>query len=706
MSHGRTERHFELLLLELRKGNVTQIFWPPSLTVSSKRKGVGLSPHFDTLFILNFPAGPKAILISHFKFKARCSCFTCCIMSIRSQSPLHSDHDEESTQIDASDNSASQLLERAVGQEPASASLSASASTRTVATDNTKVEPPSHHTFTQSLDSERISDFKNANGKSKQINTNIDSNQGCSPSLLELVVQRPTPGVSARSVSPDKNKLDPPSYKQVIGSERVSNFKQALETDRICKNRLQRALSDAGQQSQGIAAVEAWVLNSKHTHLVKPEGAWWRDPKYTPPFDLNAFSAMRELARLEDQSLDNYHDTKPMQPGHGLVGKLWSDGHDPSTNGISEFGSYHGRGSIRGSLGKSASRSFRKMMGSNISHRFLGGADADGGIMMYWADIDFISNDEEHIPDDRDKSFIHAGIGQASGVVFNIRGYQGIVIYFARSDTPLDILRMESNAAFLIGAADCIGATLATDESRRSALHEKNTLDCFVGRSLEDISGASSIRSPRYYSVVGESNAKDTASHRKTISQELRIFTKFKLSMLYDKAFGEKKAKPPPAMPYSDCMWIFFGSSITLSLVLYLSQGILFWNEPDSYAFPVGPFGALVTLLFALSSAPVSQPRNIFYGTIIAGVTGLCFSYIKAIPHWLRLTLGTSTALTIMSKLGVTHPPAGALATIYSSGNYHWGHLALSLLANFIAVFMAILVNNLNKKRQYPQYWK
>ena len=53
MSHGRTERHFELLLLELRKGNVTQIFWPPSLTVSSKRKGVGLSPHFDTLFILN-----------------------------------------------------------------------------------------------------------------------------------------------------------------------------------------------------------------------------------------------------------------------------------------------------------------------------------------------------------------------------------------------------------------------------------------------------------------------------------------------------------------------------------------------------------------------------------------------------------------------------------------------------------------------------
>ncbi len=443
------------------------------------------------------------------------------------------------------------------------------------------------------------------------------------------------------------------------------------------------------------------VLNSKNTHLVRPQGAWWRDPEYKPPSYLNSFNAMRELARLEDQSLDNYHETNAMQPGHGLVGKLWSDGRDPTISGVSEFGSFHGQGS-RGSFQRSASRSFRKMMAST---RFLSGDDADKAI-MHWFDIDFIANDEEHIPDERYKSFIHAGIGQASGVIFNVRGYEGIVIYFAKSDTPQDVLQIKSNTDFLVGAADCIGATLAVDESRRASLHEKSTFENFAVLSQEDLSGASSIRSRRYSNLTTE--GQDISSHRKSLAQEIHKKLCFKMQMLLDKAFGEKKAKPPPAMAYSDSVWVFVGSFVTLSLVTFLSQGILFWkDDPDLYAFPVGPFGALATLLFALTNAPVAQPRNIVFGTIIAGVTGLSSSYFDtAIPHWLRLTLGTSAALTIMAKLGVTHPPAGALATIFSSGKYHWGHLLLTLLANTIAIFMAIVINNFSKKKQYPQYWK
>jgi hypothetical protein len=537
------------------------------------------------------------------------------------------------------------------------------------------------------------------------INMDVDTaSQGCSTSLLELVEQQPTETPSPQQqtglpISPS------PSYKDVISSERLNTYEHVLETERICNDRLQRALSDAGEQSQGIAVIEAWVLNNKHTHLVRPEGAWWRDPKYTPPPYHNPFNSMKELARLEDQTLDNYHETKAMQPGQGLVGKLWTEGHDPTSNGISEFGSYHGQGRV-GSF-RSASRSFRQIISRNISQRFLGGTDSDGEDMMYWADIDFIANDEEHIPEERYKSFLHAGISQVSGVIFDIRGYQGIVIYFAKSDTPLDILRMKHNTSFLISAADCIGATIAAGESRRMSLHQKNTLDNFLGYS-EDISGSSSIftKSPKFYNHIKENQMQDAASHRKTLFQEIRLFIKFKLIMLYDKAFGEMKAKPPPSMPFSESLWVFFGAIITLSLVLYMSHVVIFWNTSNSYTFPVGPFGALANLLFALPSAPVSQPRNVIGGTLFATIIGLSFSYFKALPIWFRQALGTSTTLAILAKLGLTHPPAGALALICSSGTYHWGHMLFSVIGNFIALLMAILVNNLNKKRQYPQYWK
>ena len=553
--------------------------------------------------------------------------------------------------------------------------------------------------------------------------THIDSTvfgeadeQGCSTSLLELVDQSPKQSSQKLAIDPafiraePRRKLKEEKKIELSIPEKLdftpSTYTQALKTDRICKNRLQRVLADAVQQSNGIVAVEAWTLNSQNTHLVRPEGAWWRDPNYSPPPDLNAFNAMKELAKLEDESLDDHHDIRPVQPGQGLVGKLWADAYFPKSRSknISEFGSYHGGMSPLGSASRSfrrASRSFRKVRQLLWVAQRHDNEESHGYNDMYWVDVSFIANDEEHIPDDREQSFIYAGMNHASGVVFDIRGYQGIVIFFARSDVDIEVLSMESNKAFLVGVADTIGATLALDEPRRCVLVEKGAFGGF-----EDISGTSSIRSPNHYSKIDETRMSKSSSHRKSMLQSVQMIMKFKMSMLYEKAFGEKKAHPPPSMSYSECVWLFLGSLFTLVFVLFLSQGILFWNEPDSYAFPVGPFGALSTLLFGLTSAPVSQPKNVFGGTIVAGVIGLSFLYVDFCPHWFRLAIGTSTALAVMAKLGVTHPPAGALAIIYASGKYHWGHLALSLLANLIAVGVAVVVNNLNKKRQYPQYWK
>ena len=485
----------------------------------------------------------------------------------------------------------------------------------------------------------------------------------------------------------------------------IASMRRSMEIDRIHKERLSRALSDAGRQSTGIVAVEAWVVNSKGTHLVRPEEAFWRDQHYVPPSGLNARSVMRELARLEDPKREDYIDVTPVQPGQGFVGHLWSMSHDHAYNstGISAFGSYHGNtpsgGPRRGSFG-SASRSFRmKFFGQKARDHETPCHQDD----MTWLDLDYLAIDPDHIPSRRVHSLLVAGIGKVSGVTFNIRGYKGMVIYFAKSDCPLDDLLVGVNQTFLTGAADCIGSILAMSEPRRTALICKMQMNDMNGglHPLDEESqptGTNPQLPPLHPEMV-------KPSHGEICLQRISRIIKFKAGMVYEKTVGEKRAHPPPSMSYSESLWVVLGSSVSLLLTLYLSQGILFWNKPNSYAFPVGPMGALATLQFGLTAAPASQPRNIMYGTLIAGAIGLGFKEISVLPHWVRISFGGSVAVTAMAKLGVIHPPAGAIAVIYASGEYHWGHLALSMLANLIAIGVSILVNNLNTKRQYPQYW-
>ncbi len=80
--------------------------------------------------------------------------------------------------------------------------------------------------------------------------TGGDSDQGISQTLRNLVSEDGRPA-TASSKADDENK----PYSPVPAS---NNFKQALEIDSICKNRTKQVFKDAGEQSEGIVAIEAW----------------------------------------------------------------------------------------------------------------------------------------------------------------------------------------------------------------------------------------------------------------------------------------------------------------------------------------------------------------------------------------------------------------------------------------------------------------
>mmetsp|Transcript_18819 Transcript_18819/g.21791 ORF Transcript_18819/g.21791 Transcript_18819/m.21791 type:complete len:285 (+) Transcript_18819:241-1095(+) len=172
------------------------------------------------------------------------------------------------------------------------------------------------------------------------------------------------------------------------------------------------------------------------------------------------------------------------------------------------------------------------------------------------------------------------------------------------------------------------------------------------------------------------------------------------------KVKGAKRHQPAPQFPISECAWTFTGSFIIIFLLSYISINIPFWND-KGHAFPLGPFGALTTLQYSLGDAPPAQPRSVILGSTLAGCIALCFSYIPEtiMSIAVRIAFATSTSIAMMALLGIMHPPGGAIALVFAMGGYHWGHLLLTLCGCYLAIFVAVIINNLNGRRQYPQYW-
>ena len=117
------------------------------------------------------------------------------------------------------------------------------------------------------------------------------------------------------------------------------------------------------------------------------------------------------------------------------------------------------------------------------------------------------------------------------------------------------------------------------------------------------------------------------------------------------------------------------------------------------------PFGAFLTLLYGLMAAPASQPRNAMLGQTYAMSVSLAVSYAEFLPMWARQSVATSVSISGMVKLGIIHPPAGAAAMLFSTGEFGWLNMAFMLFANLLAICAATVINNMSNKRQYPNYW-
>lgn len=422
-------------------------------------------------------------------------------------------------------------------------------------------------------------------------------------------------------------------------------------------------IREAGEYSFGVAAVE--VFSFQDPRLV-PVGIWHG-------------SQSSIVAPGENV------------PGVCLVGTLWADQSAPVSGGMRRSGSV-------GSLVRKGSSLDDSNTSKNKTLKNEGQPPSRRNGRLVWRELDSIIQDPDAIHGERLNELHASGLEKAAGITFESNGNQGMIVYYAQEGVDSKMLSAVANEMYLKRSAELIGSSMAMIESRRACVAFQQR-HCKVEESTEK-NGSAPIVCVEEGAVEQEASTPEDCPHRKSC-----MATVLGSITAYLTKFRGGGSQIPPPKSWDESFWTLLGAFC--GLFVLSSVNLAFQLSPVEYYLLIGPFGALMTLQYALTAAPASQPRNVVLGQVVAGAVSISFTYIpeSILPVWIRQAVGPAFAIAAMSKLGVPHPPAGAHSVIYAGGNHNWGFYGIVVLCSIISIIPATIVNNLDRKRQYPIYW-
>lgn len=487
----------------------------------------------------------------------------------------------------------------------------------------------------------------------------------------------------------------------------ISDYQQNRYTQDQDRLRIYQAAEEAGLSSYGVTAVDVWYIgteaggtNPPTRNRILHTGVLWVSPQFSQHNQSEA------LDRLVNPNHPRYVVPSPQVAGAGLAGYFYS-------------------------LGKSK--------------------DATGGLI--WRNLSDIISDPFQPPYERMLIWKEAGFGKVTGIAFDVvNGHQGVVLYFARSRADEALLNEPTNVEFISMATQHIGITSALCHVRQQSIRTKSRkihriwkrvktkifcYNTFVSllhqkRSLQHHHSLQTlVRGLSFTSwdrTSSESSLMRFTVHQRveepfiflnSTAQSLRMWrlwdeAKFRILGVIDKSKGSS-IRPPPAVPWLNATWTFVGVYVTLLVLVSIDPLLL-----KKFGLPsliLAPFGASLTLQYSLTAAPVSQPRNILYGLCVClSITLLSQGLLMhqfGFPKEMVVPLAGAFGISIMTKLGVTHPPAAAAMValldhydpVSSSSLKTLTSALLLVMANLLTIMTSILINNLSEQRQYPVYW-
>jgi len=164
----------------------------------------------------------------------------------------------------------------------------------------------------------------------------------------------------------------------------------------------------------------------------------------------------------------------------------------------------------------------------------------------------------------------------------------------------------------------------------------------------------------------------------------------------------------PPRVSLFEILWSWLGAFLGIGAVSLLHFNVL--GETD-YVMIIGSFGASAVLIYGAIRSPLAQPRNLVGGHVISAIIGVsCFKLFPSDP-WLASSCAVATAIAVMHATKTLHPPGGATALIAVIGSakvHSLGYLYVLIPVGtgaLVMLIIALIINNIPRKRSYPEFW-
>lgn len=138
---------------------------------------------------------------------------------------------------------------------------------------------------------------------------------------------------------------------------------------------------------------------------------------------------------------------------------------------------------------------------------------------------------------------------------------------------------------------------------------------------------------------------------------------------------------------FLDIMRIWFGSAVSVGLCGFLFSVLA---APGDMTLLVSSIGASALIIYAEAGSTAARPRNVIFGHIISGLTGVIFYKLCGGIPWLSGALAVACATVAMIITGTLHPPGGATALIAVIGGK--GIHDLGFLFPFMPVGMSACI--------------
>ena len=120
--------------------------------------------------------------------------------------------------------------------------------------------------------------------------------------------------------------------------------------------------------------------------------------------------------------------------------------------------------------------------------------------------------------------------------------------------------------------------------------------------------------------------------------------------------------------------------------------------------FLAGSFGSSMVLLFGFPESPFAQPRNVFFGHLVTTLVGVIFVNLIPLPIFISIAVAVGIGIFFMILLNVVHPPAGGNPVMVIIGSVSYDYLLFPIISGcLIIIFLAIIINKLILKKNYPQ---